>query len=222
MHRSARIQRLAARVAVVAAVAALGWVPRAALADAWSETNCGGGANGLTVWSRADAINYAQPPLREGYSLGGGCYKLNDKDDTPLLAADGGGEGTDCSGYTFRVWALRADGTTGYKRWDYDKDVHGPWFTWDYYAPQTGDPFKTISKGLASTQPMDAIVWYRGDDRHIALIWQELGGGSDLFIHSHNNTVGVEISEEIYRSYSDVRAVSRKNWATECHTKCGG
>ena len=53
---------------------------------------------------------------------------------------------------------------------------------------------------------MDAIAWYRGggDDRHVALIWQE-GERSDYFVHAHTNTAGVEISEEIYRQLSDTR-----------------
>ena len=202
------------------ALVVVGWGARAAVADAWSTANCGGGATSLSLWSRADAIAYTQPPLHEGYALSGGCYKLNDRDDTPSLAADAGGEGTDCSGFVFRVWALKTDGTTGYKRYGYDKDIHGPWFTWDYYTPLASDPFKQIKKDQATTQPMDAFVWYRGDDRHIAMLWQELGSGSDLVIHAHNNTVGVEISEEIYRQYSDIHALSRKAWSPECHARC--
>jgi hypothetical protein len=196
-------------------------LPRAALADAWSDANCSGGGTNLTIWKRSQAISYAQPPLKEGYALAGGCYKLNDKDDTPLLAADQGGEGTDCSGFVFRVWALKADGTAGYRSWDYTKDIHGPYLTWDYEAPATGDQFKIISKSLKSTDPMDALVWDRSYEQHIALIWQE-GSSSDLFIHAHNNTVGVEISEEIYRQYSDAKAVQRKAWTPECYPKCPG
>ena len=194
---------------------------RVALADAWSDANCGGAGSAMTTWKRSQAINYAQPPVREGYALAGGCYRLNDKDDTPLLAADQGGEGTDCSGFVFRVWALKADGSAGYRRWDYDKDIHGPYLTWDYEAPLTGSPFKLISKTLKSTAPMDALVWNRSYEQHIALIYQE-GSSSDLFIHAHNNTVGVEISEEIYRQYSDAKAVMRKAWTLECYPKCPG
>ena len=70
---------------------------------------------------------------------------------------------------------------------------------------------------------MDAIAWYRGDgdDRHVALIWQE-GERSDYFVHAHTNTDGVEISEEIYRQLSDTRGVQRKNWSLECEPKCPG
>jgi hypothetical protein len=41
-------------------------------------------------------------------------------------------------------------------------------------------------------------------------------------IHAHNNTVGVEISEEIYRQYRDVKAISRRAWTLECYPKCPG
>jgi len=119
------------------------------------------------------------------------------------------------------VWALRTDGTNGYKRWDYAKFIHGPWATFDYKDPEPGEPFRTISKDPVSTAPMDAIVWYRdgGADKHIAIIWME-GTTSDYFIHAHNNTVGVEISEEVYRQVSDTKAVERKNWSLECEPKC--
>jgi hypothetical protein len=204
---------------VVVAVAGLG--ARAALANAWGNANCDGGAQLVSIWKRSQAIDYAQPPLHEGYALGGGCYRLNDRDDTPLLAADEGGEGADCSGFTFRVWALKLDGSSGYRTWDYDKDVHGPFLVWDYYNPNSSTPFRQISKDLRSTAPMDAFAWYRdgGDDRHIALLYQQ-STSSDLMIHAHNNTVGVEISEEIYRQYPDVKALSRRGWTPECYPKC--
>jgi hypothetical protein len=190
-----------------------------ASADAWSNANCPGGSSAITTWKRSQATAYAQPPLHEGYALDGGCYRLNNKDDTPTLAADQGGEGTDCSGFVFRTWSLKADGSAGYRRWDYDKDVHGPFYTWDYYSPVSADPFKQIAKSRTATTPMDAFVWYRGEDRHIALLYQE-GNGSDLVVHAHNNSVGVEISEEIYRQYSDVKALTRRSWTLECYPKC--
>jgi hypothetical protein len=190
-------------------------------ADAWSDRYCTGSSWAPSYWKRSDAVTYAQPPVKEGYLLNGGCYRLNDKDDTPTLAADGGGEGTDCSGFVFRVWALKTDSTYGYRRWDYTKYIHGPWYSWDFKDPLQGEPFRNISKDLVSTVPMDAIAWYRdgGDDRHIALLWVE-GQTSDYYVHAHTNTVGVEISEEVYRQQSDTEAVERKNWSLECEPKC--
>jgi len=214
------MRRTIVRIMTVAVVAATGLIPGRALAGWWGDQNCAGGASSMSTWKRTQAIGYAQPPLREGYALNGGCYRLNDKDDTPDLAADAGGEGTDCSGFVFRVWALKADGTQGYKQWDYDKDIHGPFYTWSYYSPGVDDPFRLISKDPKTTTPMDAFVYYRGEDRHIALLWEETTSGSDYVIHAHNNTVGVEISLEPYRQWSDVRAVMRKGWTLECYPKC--
>ena len=42
----------------------------------------------------------------------------------------------------FRTWALKTDGTNGYKRWDYQHDVHGPYYSWDFKDPQDDEPFK--------------------------------------------------------------------------------
>jgi hypothetical protein len=211
--------RLALALAIAFA-AILGIAAGRAAADAWSDSNCRNGSSLPTFWKRSTAATYAQPPLREGYSLGGGCYKLNDRDDTPSLAADGGGEGADCSGFVFRVWALKNEGN-GYRRYDYQMDIHGPWPVFGYLAAGDGDPFKIIPKSDLSIERMDAIAWYRdgGADRHIALVWDE-GTRSDLFIHAHNNTVGVEISEEIYRQYPDTDGVQRRNWSLECEPKC--
>jgi hypothetical protein len=212
------IARWAVGLAVVAG-AALGTT--VALAATWEGANCDEtGSQSISTWKRTQASDYAQPPVQEGYEYGGGCYKLNDRDDTPLLPADAGGEGTDCSGFVFRVWALRLDGTSGFRTWNYDTDVHGPFATFDYFDPETSNPFKTISKARTSTLPMDAFVWYRGsDDKHIALLYSQ-STSSDLMIHAHTNSTGVEISEELYRQYSDVRAVSRKGWTPECYPKC--
>ena len=213
--------RTIARCAVAAAVLLGGLGARAALADAWSDANCGGGSAARDTWKRSQAKDYGMPPVSEGYALNGGCYKLNDHDDTPALGAGDGGEGTDCSGFVFRVWAMKLDGSANYRYWDYAKDVHGPYYSWHFYWPDSTDPFKQISKAMTSTLPMDAFVWYRdgGADRHIALLYSQ-STTSDLMIHAHNNSVGVEISEEIYRQQSDVRAVMRKNWTPECYPKC--
>ena len=75
----------------------------------WSDNNCNGGSSDIATWKRSQAKDYAQRDSNEGYEWGGGCFKLNDQDDTPNQP-DSGGEGTDCSGLVFKSWALRADG----------------------------------------------------------------------------------------------------------------
>src|SRR4051794_23424028 len=68
----------------------------------WSGDVCDGSSSSLGFWQREDAKTYAQPMDHEGYEWGGGCYRLNDRDDTPG-DPDSGGEGADCSGFVFRV-----------------------------------------------------------------------------------------------------------------------
>jgi hypothetical protein len=195
-------------------------VPTVASAT-WVDENCFGSSRDVPTWKRSQATNYAEPMVHEGYEWDGGCYKLNDRDDTPYLDFDAGGEGADCSGFVFRVWALKADGSAnGYRSWDYDKDVNGPYNTWNYAAPGSNDPFKLIGKTYRSTTPMDAFVYVRPDERHVALIYLEGEDGSDYMIHARNNTDGTYINEMPYRSYSDIKAVTRRSWTPECHPKC--
>jgi hypothetical protein len=187
----------------------------------WSSVNCNGAFNEMTYWKRSQAKGYAEAADHEGYEWGGGCFKLNDRDDTPG-APDSGGEGTDCSGLVFKTWALHADGTAGYRYWDHQKEIHGPYITADYYSPTTADPFKTISKAYGATQYMDAFVYQSSPASagHVGLIYAEGSGGSDYIIESKGDAPGTGIFLEDYRSESIYRGVSRKAWTPECYPHC--
>jgi hypothetical protein len=208
------------RIWVVGALLAMVATSVPAHAATWAEDNCKGGSTARDTWKRSQALAYAEHMVHEGYEWNGGCYRLNDVDDTPWLATDAGGEGADCSGFVFRVWALKNDGSAGYRLWDYDKDIHGPYYTWDYFAPVDTEPFKLISKTYKATSYMDAFVYYRSDERHVALIKMEGSDGWDYVIHARNNTAGTRIDYLPYRSYSDSKAVMRKAWTLECSPKC--
>jgi hypothetical protein len=186
----------------------------------WESDNCFGGSKAMSSWKRSQAYSYAQPAVHEGYSLYGGCYKLNDRDDTPTLPADGGGEGADCSGFVFKTWALKADGSPGYRYWDHQKDIHGPYDTWRYVAPDIDDPFKVIAKTYSSTQWMDAFVWRFPEYGHIGMIQAEGSGGFDYIIHARNNTVGTVIDWIDYRSASYTKGLTRKGWTPVCTSNC--
>jgi hypothetical protein len=188
---------------------------------AWNDDNCGGSSWTISAWSRIDASNYVQPADKEGYEWGGGCFRLNDVDDTPYLPTDGSGEGTDCSGLVFKTWALRTDGDVGYRYWSHQKDQHGPYNTASFYSPASGDPFKTIPKTYASTLFMDALVHRDADSGHIALIYAEGSGGIDYVAHSYTNGEGTLIEQRDFRSQSIYKAVSRKNWSPDCYPRCG-
>jgi cell wall-associated NlpC family hydrolase len=140
------------------ALAALAMGALAGTASAsWSDNNCHGGSSDIATWKRSQAKDYAQRAVNEGYEWGGGCFKLNDEDDTPNQP-DSGGEGTDCSGFVFKTWALRADGKVDFRQWDHQKEIHGPYSTASFFSPAASNPFKSIAKGYASTGSMDAFV----------------------------------------------------------------
>jgi hypothetical protein len=176
------------------------------------------------TWKRSQADTYAMRAVGEGYEWGGGCYKLNGYDDTPNTATDGGGEGADCSGFTFKTWALNSQlgSGTGYHFWEHEKNIHGPYSTWAYFDPSPSYPFRVISKTYAATAFMDALVERHSSWGHIALIHQEGSSGSDYIVHARNNTMGTELRYLPYRSDGDFRAVARKDWTAECYpSRCG-
>src|SRR2546423_14857138 len=60
-------------------------------AATWASNNCDGDSQSIPGWKRSQAQSYAQKADHEGYEWGGGCYKLNDRDDTAGRAGNGGG-----------------------------------------------------------------------------------------------------------------------------------
>lgn len=207
-------------IATALATLALSSLAPPAMAATWVEQNCFGQGRSMQQWKRSQALHYAEPAVNEGYEWNGGCYRINDVDDTAGLPVDAGGEGADCSGFVFRVWALKADGSHGYRYWDYDKDIHGPFYTWHYNDPESTDPFRVVPKTYRSTAVMDALVYVRSDERHVALIYEEGKDGWDYVIHARNNTDGTLIDWMPYRSYPESKAVERKGWTPECWPKC--
>ncbi len=208
-------------IAALAAAAVLGGVVVARAA--WVDRNCASsGGYRMLMWKRVQAAAYFEPLNHEGYEWGGGCFKLNDRDDTPGVP-DSGGEGTDCSGLVFRTWALKNDGTKGYHHWDYRTNIHGPYTTASYYDPTPTQPFTTIGKGYGVTLPMDALVYRTPGNTagHIGLIYQEGSGGTDYIAESAGDADGTWIQLRDYRSQSAYRGVRRKDWVPDCFPKCG-
>lgn len=185
----------------------------------WAGDNCNGVGSQVSMWKRSQAKDYVQQANHEGYEWGGGCYRLNNRDDTPG-APDSGGEGNDCSGFTFRAWALKVDGSAGYKYWEMEKDIHGPYSTGSYYDPQSDWQFRNINKSYFATEYMDAFAYRSGDEGHIGLIYNEGDSGSDYIIHAKSDAEGTTITYEDYRSSSAFRGVARKDWTPECFPRC--
>ena len=201
-------------------VASLAPAPRAFAT--WSSENCHGEGWARDTWKRSQADDYAMRAVGEGYEFGGGCYKLNNYDDTPDAPVDSGGEGADCSGFTFKTWAMKSSlGAQGFFFWQHEKEIHGPYSTWAYYEPAASYPFRLISKAYSATAFMDALVERHSDFGHVAMIHQEGSRGSDWIVHARNNTMGTELRYLPYRGDSDFRAVARENWTAECYpTRC--
>ena len=197
-------------------------IPASEAMASWASENCHGDHWDMPRWKRSQADDYALQAVGEGYEFGGGCYKLNGYDDTPDLPTDGGGEGADCSGFTFKTWALELEsGTGGYHFWTHQKNIHGPYATWGYFDPAPSYPFKLISKGYGSTLFMDAFVQRNSEWGHVALIHQEGSSGSDWIVHARNNTAGTELRYLPYRADDSMKAVARKGWTPECYPRCG-
>jgi hypothetical protein len=188
----------------------------------WASEHCDGTGWERETWKRSQADDYALRAVGEGYEFGGGCYVLNGYDDTPNAPVDSGGEGTDCSGFTFKTWALEsAAGAKGFHFWQHHKEIHGPYSTWAYYEPAAAYPFRTIAKTYTSTMFMDALVERHSDWGHVALIHMEGSAGSDWIVHARNNTNGTELRYLPYRGDADFRATTREGWTPECYPRCG-
>jgi hypothetical protein len=188
-------------------------------AATWASNNCDGDSQSIPGWKRSQAQSYAQKADHEGYEWGGGCYKLNDRDDT-AGEPDSGGEGADCSGLVFRAWALQGtDGAGQYRLYDYAKSIHGPYSTFDYDNPVDSDPFSTQKKGYASTSNMDAFVYNTGGG-HIGMIYQQGSGGSDWIVEAKSDALGSRIAWEDYRSQSAYHSIRRQQWTPECYPNC--
>ena len=67
----------------------------------------------------------------EGYQWAGGCWNDNDRDDSPNDPREDpstGGEGGDCSGFTFKVWRESLSQTdASFQQWGMLRNVHGPY-----------------------------------------------------------------------------------------------
>jgi hypothetical protein len=193
----------------------------AAIAGTWSQANCFGTSYSISVWKRSQAKGYAAHGDREGYEWGGGCYKLNDVDDTPN-APDSGGEGADCSGFVFKTWALTPTyGTSGFRYHEHEREIHGPYSTADFYSPCSTCPFATLSsKSYSATNDMDAFVYRNTSGGHIGMIYSEGSGGTDLIVEAKSDALGTRINWTDYRQQSAYRAITRKAWTPECYPRC--
>jgi hypothetical protein len=147
----------------------------------------------------------------EGYQWAGGCWNDNDNDDSPGdppgdLAT--GGEGGDCSGFTFKVWRESENtGDGGFYQWGMLRYVHGP-YTAEAFKGGAGAPNVIASK--SSLIKMDALA----SSGHIGMIFARNADGSDQIIEAKGEAYGTNIWTRTYRGSSSYSGVRRTGWSS--------
>ena len=176
----------------------------------------------------ADNCNYAAPTptsyitrdgsaavaLRarhEGYQWAGGCWNDNDRDDSPNDPHEDpstGGEGGDCSGFTFKVWrealehgrrGLPAMGAAALRPWP----VHRR-------GVQGGIGRAERNRVQVGLIKMDALA----SDGHIGLVYAVNPDGSDQIIEAKGEAYGTNIWTRTYRGSSSYSGVRRVGWSS--------
>jgi hypothetical protein len=147
----------------------------------------------------------------EGYQWAGGCWNDNDRDDSPGDPTENpntGGEGGDCSGFTFKVWRESlTESDAGFDQWNMLRFVHGP-YTAARFKRGDGAPNVTISKSAAIR--MDAFA----SDSHIGLVYSPNPDGTDQIIEAKGEAYGTNIWTRSYRGSSSYGAVRRVGWSS--------
>jgi len=176
----------------------------------------------------ADNCNYAAPTptstitrdgsatvaLRaryEGYQWAGGCWNDNNRDDSPGDPHEDpytGGEGPDCSGFTFKVWRESTnENDAGFYQWGMLRHIHGPYDT-KRFKRGDGAPNITLSKSAAIK--MDAF----SSDNHIGMIYARNADGTDQIIEAKGEAYGTNIWTRTYRGDSSYSGVRRTGWSS--------
>lgn len=147
----------------------------------------------------------------EGYQWAGGCWNDNDRDDSPgdpTSTPGTGGEGPDCSGFTFKVWRESENtSSTGFYQWNMFRFVHGP-YTALNFKDGAGAPHVTLAKSSAIR--MDALA----SDSHIGLIYARNADGTDQIIEAKGEAYGTGIWTRTYRGSSSYTGVRRLGWSS--------
>ena len=145
----------------------------------------------------------------EGYQWAGGCWNDNDRDDSPNDPREDpatGGEGGDCSGFTFKVWRESlSQSDDSFHQWGMLRNVHGP-YTAAAFKAGTGAPNVTVSK--SALIKMDALA----SDGHIGLIYATNPDGTDQIIEAKGEDYGTNIWTRTYRGSSSYTGVRRTGW----------
>jgi hypothetical protein len=173
--------------------------------------NCNYNAPSPTSYiTRDGSIEVALKARYEGYQWGGGCWNDNNVDDSPgdpLSDPATGGEGGDCSGFTFKVWRESTNTSDGgFYQWNKLRFVHGPYAATDF-KNSIGAPNVPMSKSAAIR--MDAFA----SSSHIGMIYAPNANGSDQVIEAKGEAYGTNIWTRTYRGDSSYGGVHRVGWS---------
>jgi len=160
--------------------------------------------------TRSGSLTVALYGAREGYQWAGGCWNDNNVDDSPGDPPETpgtGGEGPDCSGFTFKVWREALDtSSTAFHQWGRLRFVHGPYVAADF-KNAVGAPNYPLSKPAAIK--MDAFA----STGHIGMIYAPNADGSDQIIEAKGEAYGTNIWTRTYRGSSSYSGVRRLGWS---------
>ena len=147
----------------------------------------------------------------EGYQWAGGCWNDNDRDDSPndpTSDSSTGGEGGDCSGFTFKVWRESLnESDASFQQWGMLRDVHGP-YTAARFRAGHGAPNTSVSKSALTK--MDALA----SEGHIGMIYATNADGTDQIIEAKGEAYGTNIWTRTYRGDSSYGGVRRTGWSS--------
>jgi hypothetical protein len=189
----------------------------AAATGAWAyhtrfvANNCNHNAPQPTSYfTRTGSIYVALHARYEGYQWGGGCWNDNDIDDSPGDPTEDpntGGEGGDCSGFTFKVWRESTnEGDSGAYQWNKLRVIHGPYTAVRF---KHGDGAPNVSYPKSGLIRMDALAGYH----HIGMIYAVNADGSDEVIEAKGEAYGTNIWTRTYRGSSAFGGVRRLGWS---------
>jgi hypothetical protein len=173
--------------------------------------NCNTNAPQFTSYfTRDGSTTVALYARHEGYQWGGGCWNDNDVDDSPgdpTGDPSTGGEGGDCSGFTFKVWreSLTESDAAAWQ-WNKLRNVHGPYTAARF---KSGDGAPNVTYGKGGLIRMDALA----SSSHIGLVYVPNADGTDQIIEAKGEAYGTNVWTRTYRGDSSYGGVRRLGWS---------
>ena len=161
------------------------------------------------TFTRHGSTSVALHARYEGYQWAGGCWNDNNIDDSPndqTENASTGGEGGDCSGFTFKVWRESTnENDASALQWNMLRYIHGPYTAARF---KQGDGAPNVTYGKSGLIGMDALASYH----HIGLIYATNADGTDQIIEAKGEAYGTNIWTRTYRGDSNYGGVRRLGW----------